>query len=177
MYSYVWRSLYKKKKRPDVVVVLILLIHHQKKWRHAYVRRSDTFVRRVINKKERSDVPVFYKNIEKRQLWVQPMGGWNSTLQVAWYVRHAHWARFLFVWSSERHEDPSAKKKRSDTFVRRFISEKNGRMCLYEDPGCISEILLLVVQPSDRHQQPPATTRPSASVLAIDPAWEHSLLS
>ena len=26
--------------------------------------------------------------IEKRQLWVRPMGGWNSTLQAAWYVRH-----------------------------------------------------------------------------------------
>ena len=35
--------------------------------------------------------------IEKRQLWVRPMGGWNSTLQAAWYVRHAHWARLCYV--------------------------------------------------------------------------------
>ena len=40
---------------------------------------------------------VFYKNIEKRQLWVRPMGGWNSTLQAAWYVRHAHWACLCYV--------------------------------------------------------------------------------
>ena len=39
----------------------------------------------------------FYKNIEKRQLWVRPMGGWNSSLQAAWYLRHAHWARLWFV--------------------------------------------------------------------------------
>ena len=25
------------------------------------------------------------------------MGGWNSTLQAAWYVRHAHWARLCYV--------------------------------------------------------------------------------
>ena len=39
----------------------------------------------------------FYKKIEKRQLWVRPMGGWNSTLQAACYVRHAHWARLCYV--------------------------------------------------------------------------------
>ena len=39
----------------------------------------------------------FNGNIEKRQLWVRPMGGWNSTLQAAWYVRHAHWARLCYV--------------------------------------------------------------------------------
>ena len=38
-----------------------------------------------------------YKNIEKRHLWVRPMGGCNSTLQAAWYVRHAHWARLCYV--------------------------------------------------------------------------------
>ena len=26
-----------------------------------------------------------YIHIEKRQLWVRPMGGWNSALQAAWY--------------------------------------------------------------------------------------------
>ena len=25
------------------------------------------------------------------------MGGWNSTLQAAWYVRHAHWAWLCYV--------------------------------------------------------------------------------
>ena len=34
---------------------------------------------------------------ELRQLWVRPMGGWNSTLQAAWYVRHAHWACLCYV--------------------------------------------------------------------------------
>ena len=34
---------------------------------------------------------------EKRQLWLRPMGGWNSTLQAAWYVRHANWARLCCV--------------------------------------------------------------------------------
>ena len=38
----------------------------------------------------------FTKN-EKRQLWVRPNGGWNSTLQAAWYVRHAHWACLCYV--------------------------------------------------------------------------------
>ena len=38
----------------------------------------------------------FIKNW-KRQLWVRPMGGWNSTLQAAWYVRHAHWARLCYI--------------------------------------------------------------------------------
>ena len=38
---------------------------------------------------------LFY--IEKRQLWVRPMGGWNSTLQAAWYFRHAHWARLCHI--------------------------------------------------------------------------------
>ena len=33
----------------------------------------------------------------KRQLWVRPMGGWNSTLQAAWYVRHAHWACLCYI--------------------------------------------------------------------------------
>ena len=42
-------------------------------------------------------IEIFHKNIEKRQLWVRPMGGWNSTLQAAWYVRHAHWARWCYV--------------------------------------------------------------------------------
>ena len=37
-----------------------------------------------------------YKDTEKRQPWVQPMGGWNSTLQAAWYVRRAHWARLCY---------------------------------------------------------------------------------
>ena len=27
----------------------------------------------------------------------QPMGGWNSTFQAAWYVRHAHWARLCYI--------------------------------------------------------------------------------
>ena len=36
-------------------------------------------------------------NIEKRQLWVRTMGGWNSTLQAAWHVRHAHWPRLCYV--------------------------------------------------------------------------------
>ena len=40
---------------------------------------------------------IILENIEKRQLWVRPMGGWNSTLQAAWYVRHAHWARLCYV--------------------------------------------------------------------------------
>ena len=40
---------------------------------------------------------LFYKNIEKRRLWVRPMGGWNSNLQAAWYLRHAHWARLCYV--------------------------------------------------------------------------------
>ena len=35
--------------------------------------------------------------IEKRQLWVRPMGGSNSTLQSAWYIRHAHWARLCYI--------------------------------------------------------------------------------
>ena len=39
----------------------------------------------------------FYRNIEKRQLWLWPIGGWNSTLQAAWYVRHAHWACLCYV--------------------------------------------------------------------------------
>ena len=39
----------------------------------------------------------FSKNIEKRQLWVRPTGGWNSTLQAAWHVRLAHWARLCYV--------------------------------------------------------------------------------
>ena len=34
---------------------------------------------------------------EKRHRWVRPMGGWNSTLQAAWYVRHAHWASLCYV--------------------------------------------------------------------------------
>ena len=40
---------------------------------------------------------IFYKNIEKRQLWVRPVGGWNSTLQAASHVRHVHWARLCYV--------------------------------------------------------------------------------
>ena len=40
---------------------------------------------------------IFYKNIEKHQLWVRPMAGWNSTSQAAWYVRHAYWARMCYV--------------------------------------------------------------------------------
>ena len=38
----------------------------------------------------------YVKKFEKRQLWVRPMGGWNSTLQAAWYVRYAHWARLRY---------------------------------------------------------------------------------
>ena len=38
----------------------------------------------------------FIKN-EQRQLWVRPMGGWNSTLPAAWYVRQAHWACWCYV--------------------------------------------------------------------------------
>ena len=34
---------------------------------------------------------------EKRQLWVRPIGGWKSTVQAAWYVRHAHWARLCYI--------------------------------------------------------------------------------
>ena len=39
----------------------------------------------------------FYKNIENRQLWVRPMGGWKSTLQASWDVRHVYWARLCYV--------------------------------------------------------------------------------
>ena len=39
----------------------------------------------------------FYILLFKRQLWVRPIGGWNSTLQAAWYVRHAHWAHLCYV--------------------------------------------------------------------------------
>ena len=39
----------------------------------------------------------FNKNIEKHQLWVRPVGVWNLTLQAAWHVRHAHWARLCYV--------------------------------------------------------------------------------
>ena len=47
--------------------------------------------------------PCIYSKIEKRRLWVRPMGGWNSILQAAWYVWHAHWARLyyevpLIIW-------------------------------------------------------------------------------
>ena len=38
--------------------------------------------------------------IEKRQRWVRLMGGWNSTLQAAWYGRHAHWACLCYVPST-----------------------------------------------------------------------------
>ena len=34
---------------------------------------------------------------EKHQLWVRPMGGWNSTLHAAWYVKHVHWARLCYI--------------------------------------------------------------------------------
>ena len=42
---------------------------------------------------------LFGNNIEKRQMLVRPMGSWNSTLQAAWYVRHAHCARLCYVQS------------------------------------------------------------------------------
>ena len=44
-----------------------------------------------------SAVYLFLIKIEKRQLWVRPIGGWNSTLQAALYVRHAHWACLCYV--------------------------------------------------------------------------------
>ena len=46
--------------------------------------------RRVLNRS-------ILLKIGKRQLWVRPMGSWNSTLQAAWYVRHAHWACLCYV--------------------------------------------------------------------------------
>ena len=48
----------------------------------------------------RNGYGLFYLFKEKRQLWVRPMGGWNSTLQAAWYVRHAHGARLYYVYDS-----------------------------------------------------------------------------
>ena len=40
---------------------------------------------------------VLLKKKRKTSAVGTPMGGWNSTLQAAWYVRHAHWACLCYA--------------------------------------------------------------------------------
>ena len=58
--------------------------------------RTETRINYANCTDNRQNNCVFIK-IEKRHLLVRPMGGWNSTLQAAWYARHAHRARLCYV--------------------------------------------------------------------------------
>ena len=39
----------------------------------------------------------FYKKLKNVSCEYNPLNGWNSTLQAAWYIRHARWACLFYI--------------------------------------------------------------------------------